>query len=779
MKYTHSISNQDQALVDRYIRNFIPAEIFDIHTHPYDASHFGQDAFAFLEGEPRLGCTAHAAALKQYMPVETIHGLYFGLPHKTADRDVMNAWVAQEVGQNGTSLSRALRVTSPDDDPEIVAQELRKGTFIGLKVYHCYAARHDTMNAGVTEYVPEWMWEILNEINGVLLLHIVRDGAMDDADNQKEIRRLCLTYPHVRLILAHVARSFNYRNARSGLYSLADLDNVVVDTSAVTESESFAAAIKLLGPKRILWGSDFPVSEMRGRCVTTGDTFYWLHPEVLRPDYRPPTTSQMTLVGIESLITLREACEDEGLSAEEVEGIFRENALRYLAPHLPARLSQVPEQGNVLWGRAREVISGGTGLLSKRAEMFDARHWPAYFSRASGCEVWDLSGKRYVDFAGGIGAVLLGYSDPHVNAAVRRRVNLGTYCSLVNPQEIALAEKLLALHPWAGKVRYVRGGGEAMAVAVRVARAATGRSGVAFCGYHGWHDWYLAANLAEGDALDGHLLPGLVPKGVPRELTGTAVPFFYNNPESFEAALSKLGNNLAAVVMEPMRSTVPADGFLEKVAARCRENGGVLVIDEITSGLRYGYPGAAARLGLEPDIAVYAKAMSNGIPFAAVIGRDAVMEKAADCFISSSYWTDGLGPAAALAVLEKMERLGVFDDVWEKGTLFRSRLKEVVGRYPRCGVRIDGMPPNPLLTFQPASGTSASELKKYYIGAMCKRGFLVSSVYYLMLAHKQHHIDAFFEALESTFSELEMALTSGDFLETQAESNQLGFARLV
>ncbi len=777
MKYNHSLTDQDLLLIERHLTGFIPGEIYDIHTHPYDASHFAAGAWTFLEGENQLDCKAHISALKQYMPAETIHGLYFGMPHKTDNRDAMNDWVASEVRKNGTALSRALRVTAPQDDPKQVASELRNGTFIGLKVYHCYAQRTDTMNAGVTEYVPEWMWEILDEVKGVLLLHIVRDGAMDDADNQKEIRRLCRSYPRVRLILAHVARSFSYRNARNGLYSIADLDNVVVDTSAVTESESFAAAIRILGPQRILWGSDFPVSEMRGRCITTGSHFYWLHPEVLHPDYRPPTTSEMTLVGIESLITLREACEDAGLTKGDIEDIFRENALRFLVQHLPANVSQETQDGRLLWQRARQVISGGTGLLSKRAEMFGTQHWPAYFSRASGCRVWDLAGKQYIDFAGGIGAVLLGYSDPQVNAAIQRRVHLGTYCSLVNPQETELAEKLLALHPWAGKVRYARGGGEAMAVAVRIARAATGRSGIAFCGYHGWHDWYLAANLAESNALDGHLLPGLAPQGVPRELMGTAVPFYYNDFVSFEAALTKLEGNLAAVVMEPVRSREPADQFLEKVAARCREIGGILVIDEITSGLRYGFPGAAARFGLEPDIAVYAKAMSNGIPFATVIGRDSVMEKAADCFISSSYWTDGIGPAAALAVLEKMERLDVFQSVWQKGIAFSKRLKDVAARYPACRIRIDGMPPTPLLTFCLEHG--ASEAKTFYIRGMCEKGFLVSSAYYLMLAHEQVHIDAFFEALEPTLSLLEQAINSGVLTSSDLSGNQLGFARLV
>lgn len=779
MKYTNVLTEKDRYLIEKGLADFIPDQVYDIHVHPYNPAHFAPEAWPFLKEAAELGCADHVTALQQYMPAKTIHGLYFGMPHKTADRIAMNDWVHDEVTKNASSLSRSLMVVSPDDDRGKVAASLKSGLFIGIKVYHCYAPRPDTMNASLTEYAPEWMWELLHETHGVMLLHIVRDGAMDDADNQKEVRRLCRTYPGVRLIMAHVARSFNYRNARSGLYSLVDLDNVVIDTSAVTESESFAAALKILGPKRMLWGSDFAVSEARGRCVTTGGYFYWLHPEVIAPEHKPPTTNEMTWIGIESLLTLREACDDGGMTRSDIQDIFMNNAVRLLEPHLPQDAMPVSAKGPERWKQAREVISGGTGLLSKRAEMFDEITWPAYFSKSSGCEVWDMEGKRYIDFAGGIGAVLLGYADPDVNAAVHRRVSQGSYSSLVNPQEVELANTLLELHPWAGKVRYARGGGEAMTMAVRIARAATGRSGVAFCGYHGWHDWYLAANLGEEDALDGHLLPGLQPSGVPRELKGTSVPFRYNDMQSFESALAALGDNLAVVVMEPMRSQLPQDNFVAKVAARCREKGAVFTVDEVSSGLRYGFPGALSGLGIEPDIVVYAKAMSNGFPFGAVIGREEIMDAAAASFISSSYWTDGVGTAAALAVLEKMKRLDVQKVVWGKGVLFKEKLLALAEKYPGCQLIVGGMPVTPTLSFQ-LEGYS-QVVRKVFIQKMLNRGFLVSTSMYLMYAHKEIHIELFLEALDLVLNEIEEELAVGKFETLLAEqgSTQPGFARLA
>ena len=176
--------------------------------------------------------------------------------------------------------------------------------------------------------------------------------------------------------------------------------------------------------------------------------------------------------------------------------------------------------GAKLYLHAKDRIPGGTQLLSKRPEMFLPDQWPAYYSRCKGCEVWDLDGRRLTDMSTmGIGSCILGYADDDVNLAVREAVDRGSMCTLNSPAEVALADLLCELHPWAQKVRFARCGGEAMAVATRIARAWSGRDKVAFCGYHGWHDWYLAANLADDSNLDGHLLAGLEPRLGSRAVT--------------------------------------------------------------------------------------------------------------------------------------------------------------------------------------------------------------------------------------------------------------------
>jgi glutamate-1-semialdehyde 2,1-aminomutase len=279
------------------------------------------------------------------------------------------------------------------------------------------------------------------------------------------------------------------------------------------------------------------------------------------------------------------------------------------------------------WARRR--IPGMTQLLSKRPDRFSQGIWPGYFSRAKGAIVWDLDGNEYIDMSiSGIGANVLGYADPEVDDAVKKAIEKGSSCSLNCPEEVELADLLCELHPWAEMVRYTRSGGEAMTVAIRIARAHTGKDKLAFCGYHGWHDWYLSANLTDSDALAGHLLPGLNPAGVPHCLINTAFPFRYNHFEDLKEIVSEHGKDLACILMEPIRSQQPEPGFLESIRSVSDDLGAVFIMDEISSGFRLTTGGAHLQLtNVIPDVAVFSKALGNGYPIAAVIGKTSVMSR--------------------------------------------------------------------------------------------------------------------------------------------------------
>ena len=232
--------------------------------------------------------------------------------------------------------------------------------------------------------------------------------------------------------------------------------------------------------------------------------------------------------------------------------------------HLIRNEGQNLNTGQKMWKRANNIIPGGTMLFSKNPDLFLPKFWPAYFEKTKGCTIWDLDGKKYFDLSVmGLGTNILGYSRKEVDDAVRKIIDKGNMSTLNSKEEIILAEKLTQMHPWAGKVRFTRTGGEAMSVALRIARAATGRDKVAMCGYHGWHDWYLSANLSNSENLNTHLIKSAPIKGVQKNLKNTAFVFDYNNFSQLEKIISK--HDIAAVVMEVSRNEKPHKFFLEKI----------------------------------------------------------------------------------------------------------------------------------------------------------------------------------------------------------------------
>jgi len=433
------------------------------------------------------------------------------------------------------------------------------------------------------------------------------------------------------------------------------------------------------------------------------------------------------------------------------------------------------KKGQRLWKRAKEVIPMGTQLLSKTSEQFLPEQWPSYFKRAKGIEVWDLDGNRFLDFTiMGVGSCILGYADPDVNKAVKKVIDSGNMCTLNSPEEVELAETLLKMENWAGMVRYARTGGEAMAVAVRIARAYTGRDKVAFCGYHGWHDWYISANLSEEKNLDGHLLPGLKPLGVPRALLGTAFPFTYNRPAELEEITEK--NEIGVIVMEPLRSYYPADGFLEKVRVIADKHKAVLIFDEITSGFRMRVGGAYQLFNVEPDIVVYGKAISNGYPMAAIIGRSEIMEKAEESFISSTYWTERIGPAAALATMKKMKERDVPSHLIKMGKKIMEGWNEIAEE-EGLKIRTSGIPPLPKFSFEYENSRALMTL---FTQEMLKNGFLARESVYLSYSHKEKDVDKYLKAVKDVFKIIKKGLDKGKIKEMlKGPIAVAGFKRLT
>ncbi len=403
-------------------------------------------------------------------------------------------------------------------------------------------------------------------------------------------------------------------------------------------------------------------------------------------------------------------------------------------------------KGQKLWKRAKHVIPGGNMLLSKRAEMFLPNQWPAYFSKASGCRVWDLDGNEFIDMSiMGIGTNTLGYGHPEVDEAVCTTIQAGNMSTLNCPEEVYLAEKLIELHPWADMARFARSGGEANAIAVRIARAASGRDKVAVCGYHGWHDWYLSANLGDEQNLSGHLLPGLEPNGVPNNLRGTVFPFNYNNYAELEKLVANY--DIGVIKMEVVRNKEPEDNFLHKVRELATKRNIVLIFDECTSGFRENFGGLHKKYDVEPDMAMFGKALGNGYAITATIGRREVMEAAQSTFISSTFWTERIGPTAALKTLEVMEREQSWEIITRTGRDIRSRWQAIADNY---GIELDhwGLPALAGFTIK---SPRAQAYKTLITQEMLKKGYLAGTSVYVCTEHTPYILNGFFDALDPVF----------------------------
>jgi len=442
--------------------------------------------------------------------------------------------------------------------------------------------------------------------------------------------------------------------------------------------------------------------------------------------------------------------------------------------HLKRNEGLQMSNGQKLWKRAKKVIPGGNMLLSKKAERFLPNKWPAYFSKAKGCRVWDLDGNEYIDMCYmGIGTNTLGYGNPEVDQAVREVVDFGNLSTLNCPEEVYLAERLVELHPWAHMVRLARTGGEANAIAIRIARAASGRDKVAICGYHGWHDWYLAANLGNKQNLKGHLMAGLEPGGVPEHLKDTIYPFRYSQISELKDIVKN--HEIGVIKMEVARTTEPDIPFLKQVREIADKNGIVLIFDECTSGFRQAFGGLHKICGVEPDMAVFGKTLGNGYAITAAIGKREVMEAAQATFISSTFWTERIGPTAALKTLEVMQREKSWETITATGRSIAQKWKALAEKHS-LKLDLNGLPA--LIGFSFPS-ENMLKYKTFITQEMLKKGFLAANSIYACTVHTAELIDRYMNELDPLFAvirECENGRSIDDLLEGPV--CETGFSRL-
>lgn len=786
-------SEHDQRIWEEELQDFVPNRVFDAHIHMFHPEHLKPSASS--NGSP----WGHAdfSTLQQWAarlyPGRETHFLVLGTPTLGIDVTAHNRWCIDQVSQD--PLSRMNRLVTPTCRVPDIERDILEQGFIGLKPYRLFSVTGDIAQCRIHEFLPHEQLELANELGLWVTMHLSRFHGCADELNLNDLQHFTgQRYPNIKWILAHCARSFTYWPIRQAIDRLRDMPNIWYDVSAVTDVRPLVTLFSREDRGRILYGSDgVDATYFHGQYAAMGRA--WQYVDTNRFQLQFPHCDGRPILAIyEQLLSMKHAAEMAQWSQADIENLFWHNAVAALGisganddDRDEIKKTHTDERTQAAYVRAKQLIPGGTQLLSKRPEMFAPGLWPAYARESRGCLVTDLDGRCFIDMTtSGIGSCLLGYADPDVTAAVQRRIASGSMSTLNSVEEVELAELLIELHPWAEQVRYARSGGESMAVAVRIARAATGRDKIAFCGYHGWSDWYLAANVqsdahadSASDELRGHLLPGLHPNGVPRGLAGTALPFTYNRLSELEKIVACHGSELAAVVMEPTRSTNPDPGFLEGVRGLCDECGAKLIFDEISSGWRMHLGGVHMRYSVLPEIAVFAKALGNGHPIAAIIGRRATMDAAQSSFISSTYWTEAVGPTAALATIRKLREINIADHTSRIGGMMRDGWKNLGQRYA-VPIKVSGHAALLSLSFE---HPQAAELGTLLTARMLDQGFLASSGFYPSYAHKPQHVAKYLEALEPTFVELAEVIAEGDvhkrLQSLGLHTRHTGFARLT
>ena len=414
-----------------------------------------------------------------------------------------------------------------------------------------------------------------------------------------------------------------------------------------------------------------------------------------------------------------------------------------------------------IYERAGELIPGRTQLISRRASRYANGISPVYAQSAKGSRFIDVDENEYIDWMSSVGAVILGHADDVVDRAVEEQIKRGSLYSLNSPLEIELAEELVDTIPSAEMVRYTKGGGEACAAAARIARGTTGRDKIIFCGYHGWHDWYQAANY-EADPVSGEFpFAGIEPVGVPKVLAGTVIPFPYGDLDALRDLLDEHAGEVAAVMMEPLRSTLPEPGFLEGVKELAHAHGAILIFDEVSCGWRLSVGGVQEYVGVTPDMTVLAKAMSNGYPMGAVVGSREVMEPASRMFVSSSYWSDNIGLTAALTTIRELKRRDSAAFFLETGEKLRGALNGSIADAGLSG-EYTGLHTALNLSLSLPDEDLRPKVNTLFIQEMARRGVHCPMGFILNMAHTDEVIRQTAEAASEAFDVIRSGLESDD-----------------
>ncbi len=402
------------------------------------------------------------------------------------------------------------------------------------------------------------------------------------------------------------------------------------------------------------------------------------------------------------------------------------------------------EKSEALLAREVKVSPLASQTYSKSYRYFCRGVAPSYMDHGEGCYIYDVDGNKFIDFMCALGPITVGYNDPAVNEAVINQVHKFASGSLQSELEVQLAEKLCEIIPCAEMVRFVKNGGDATTAAIRLARAFTGREVVLMSGYHGMHDWSIGASQNN--------------KGVPKAVCELTKYFTYNDLADLEAKLRE--NEVAAVILEPIQSNGPKEGYLEAVKELTHKYGAILIFDEVVSGFHYALGGAQEVFGVSPDLVAFGKGMGNGYPISAVAGRKDLLEQIEQgVFISTTFGGDSIAMAASLATLNILSQPGFYDHILKIGTMIRNGIQERIDKYDLNDVlSVSGMPVHCGLAFEGHGSLSYLDIQSVYSQTMIQNGILVFAIYFLNSHHTEKEAQAYLDATDKAFALIRKAI---------------------
>lgn len=400
-----------------------------------------------------------------------------------------------------------------------------------------------------------------------------------------------------------------------------------------------------------------------------------------------------------------------------------------------------------LWARAKKVIPCATQTLSKSPDQFVRGVGPIYLAKGQGAHVWDVDGNEFIDYPMALGPVILGHAYPRITKAVNEQIKLGTTYTLMHPLEVELAEMLTKIIPCAEMVRFAKNGSDVTTAAVRIARAHTGRDYIAYCGYHGWQDWYAGTTQRN--------------KGIPADYQKFLWEFKYNDLESLRKTFQKHPGKISAVIME-QPGQEPQDNFLQKVIDLTHQQGALFVLDEICTGFRYAMGGAQQYYKVMPDLACFGKAMANGFPISAIVGKKEYMKQLEEVFFSMTFGGETASLRAAIETIQELRQKNALKKIWRLGKTLREGISTAIAEFGIAAV-LDGNPPRSGIVFKDTKGQPSLLIKSLFLQETVKRGILFGAPIYISYSHSEADIKKTISACREALKIIKQAEKEGDF----------------